>query len=356
MSFEGLRHEAARLPDGRWTVGYGHTLSARAGVRVTEADARDLLLYDLIHVGREVGALVFTPLNQNQFDALVCFAFNIGLENFRQSLVLRWVNEGALLDAAFAIEQWRKADLDGDAIVVDGLVRRRAAEKVLFLTPHEGWPVVPSHLVQPRPDQNFDGHAPSQRPVEIRADLTGDVARAVRVRDIPLALDPHPDPARIFPPEDETLAPFPQDLTIGPEVESAPIMVPAPVSEPVPVDPPVPPPAAPVEPPLAPPGTEAARPEPVAPPPTARPGARPVMRDFEFATVEPEEGGYGGLIALGVVGLILFAVCLFWVLTVHGAAGPFSPAVFGGLGALIGVACVVAAVYLVIHRFLGRED
>ena len=353
MSFEGLRHEAARLPDGRWTVGYGHTLSARAGVRVTEADARDLLLYDLIHVSREVGALVFTPLNQNQFDALVCFAFNIGLENFRQSLVLRWVNEGALLDAAFAIEQWRKADLDGDAIVVDGLVRRRAAEKVLFLTPHEGWPVVPSHLVQPRPDENFDGHAPSQRPVEVRADLTGDVARAVRVRDIPLSLDPHPDPTRIFPPEDEPLAPFPQSDAIRSEPEPAPISVAAPATEPAPIEPVAPPP--PIEPP-APPVAEVARPEPVAPPPIARQGARPVMRDFEFATVEPEEGGYGGLIALGVVGLILFAVCLFWVLSVRGAAGPFSPAVFGGLGALIGVACVVAAVYLVIHRFLGREE
>src|SRR3989338_247541 len=46
-SFEGYRRKAAQLPDGRWTIGYGHTLTARQGAEVSEADAEALLMYDL---------------------------------------------------------------------------------------------------------------------------------------------------------------------------------------------------------------------------------------------------------------------------------------------------------------------
>ena len=68
--FEGYRRAAAQLPDGRWTIGHGHTLTARQGAAVSPDDAEALLLYDLIAIAHALNEAVFTPLNQNQFDAL----------------------------------------------------------------------------------------------------------------------------------------------------------------------------------------------------------------------------------------------------------------------------------------------
>src|SRR6185312_8549657 len=107
--FEGFRRTAAPLGDGRWTIGYGHTRSAREGAQVSEADAEALLGYDLVDVQAAVNDWTFSPLTQNQFDALASFVFNIGLDAFQHSSVLRRVNEGAMLQAACAMEMWRKA-------------------------------------------------------------------------------------------------------------------------------------------------------------------------------------------------------------------------------------------------------
>ncbi|MFT4077306.1 MAG: glycoside hydrolase family protein [Asticcacaulis sp.] len=136
-SFEGLRTSAARLPDGRWTLGYGHTFSAREGARVTQEDADALLRFDLLPVVDAINNLVLTPLNQNQFDALVSFCFNIGVENFGQSTVLKRINEGKLSEAALAMDSWRSAEFNGQTYVLAPLIRRRAAEKDLFQTPDE---------------------------------------------------------------------------------------------------------------------------------------------------------------------------------------------------------------------------
>ncbi|WP_375267770.1 lysozyme, partial [Phenylobacterium sp.] len=178
--FEGYRAKAARLPDGRWTIGYGHTLTAREGAEVSEKDAEALLLYDLISVAHTVNDLTYTPLNQNQFDALCCFAFNIGLDNFRRSAVLRRLNEGQLLQAACGMELWRKADFEGERIVIDALVRRRAAEKTLFLTPMDGWVPAPSPVLRPNVDADIAGVVPRQTPVAVRAAMEGVEAIAVR--------------------------------------------------------------------------------------------------------------------------------------------------------------------------------
>ena len=64
-TFEGFRERAAQLPDGRWTIGYGHTLSAREGAVITEADAEALLLYDMITTAHAVNEHLYAPLNQN---------------------------------------------------------------------------------------------------------------------------------------------------------------------------------------------------------------------------------------------------------------------------------------------------
>ena len=180
--FEGYRRKAARLADGRWTIGYGHTLTAREGAEVSPDDAEALLLYDVRPVAAAVDELIYTPLTQNQFDALVAFAFNVGVDNFRRSSVLRRVNEGALIQAACALEMWRKADFEGERIVVDALVRRRAAEKTLFLTPTNGWIPAPSPILRPKVDYDVGQSLPKSS-TELETSMTGDVAEAHRASE-----------------------------------------------------------------------------------------------------------------------------------------------------------------------------
>lgn len=187
--FEGLRRRAARLPDGGWTLGYGHTRSAREGAEVTEEEAELLLYFDLSEVATRVEAWTFTSLNQNQFEALTAFAFNIGLDNFRRSTVLKRVNEGQFLQAAAAMELWRRADVEGEGVVVDALVRRRAAEKAHFLTPPEGFKPSPTPVLKPTFDFSVieaaaQSHA-AQRVADIDTPLDGDHALAHLERTAP---------------------------------------------------------------------------------------------------------------------------------------------------------------------------
>lgn len=186
--FEGYRRKSAKLPDGRWTIGYGHTLTAREGAEVSEKDAEALLMYDLIAVAHSVNEWTFTPLTQNQFDALCAFAFNIGIDNFRRSSVLRRVNEGQLLQAACAMELWRKADFEGERIVIDALVRRRSAEKTLFLTPTHGWIAVPSPILRPNVDMDASGVVPRETPTVLKASMEG--PEATMVRDVAAPIQP----------------------------------------------------------------------------------------------------------------------------------------------------------------------
>ncbi|CAL4868484.1 hypothetical protein MMA231_02765 [Asticcacaulis sp. MM231] len=163
-SFEGLRTLAARLPDGRWTLGYGHTFSAREGARVTQEDADALLRFDLLPVVDAINNLVLVPLNQNQFDSLVSFAFNIGTENFAASSVLKRINEGRMSEAALAMDSWRSAEFNGQTYVLAPLIRRRAAEKDLFLTPED---ISHQAAALGRPVEDALVEAPIAPPVEM---------------------------------------------------------------------------------------------------------------------------------------------------------------------------------------------
>jgi lysozyme len=180
-AFEGYRRAAARLPDGRWTIGYSHTLTAREGAEVSEKDAGALLAYDLIAIAHSVNEWTYAPLTQNQFDALCAFAFNVGLERFRGSSVLRHVNEGQYLQAACAMDLWRKADFEGERIIIDALVRRRAAEKTLFLMPVDGWVPAPSAMLRPSIDFDIAAMQPRQTPAVLTASLNGLEALAERM-------------------------------------------------------------------------------------------------------------------------------------------------------------------------------
>lgn len=202
-TFEGYRRKAARMADGRWTIGHGHTLTARDGAEVSESDAEALLLYDLIGVAHSVNEWTYTPLNQNQFDALCCFAFNIGLENFRGSSVLLRINEGSMLQAACAMDLWRKAAFEGEIIVVDALVRRRSAEKTLFLTPMDGWVAAPSPIVRPGLDLDAVGAIPRLNPTALKASMDGVVAEVER--------DETPGPQPELPHDADDSAPTPTE-------------------------------------------------------------------------------------------------------------------------------------------------
>ena len=235
--FEGYRRKAAELPDGRWTIGYGHTLTARQGAEVSREDAESLLRYDLIGVTADLNDAVFSPLTQNQFDALTAFVFSIGRDNFRHSGVLKRLNEGALIQAACALELWRKAEVGGERIVVDALVRRRSAEKALFLTPEgEAWIPAPSAVLRPQLDTDAHDVVPLEAPATVTASMDGETIVVTRE----YASLPQP-----VPPEDETEGPSRAAAeavtarlqTIFQEpVVSAP---PEPISEPAPVEPPV---------------------------------------------------------------------------------------------------------------------
>jgi GH24 family phage-related lysozyme (muramidase) len=131
--YEGFCAEPTRLPDGTWVVGYSHVRVGEPGEPVNENEAAQLLALDLAPYEKLVNARVTQPLNQAQFDALVSFAFSLGAEAFEQSQVLRRVNAGDFVAAGCAIDAWRKADVGGETVIVDSLVRRRAAEKALFL-------------------------------------------------------------------------------------------------------------------------------------------------------------------------------------------------------------------------------
>jgi lysozyme len=198
--FEGCRQTAAQLPDGRWTIGHGHTLTARQGAEVSSDDAEALLLYDLIAVAHALNEAVFSPLTQNQFDALASFVFNLGLDSFHQSSVLKRLNEGALIQAACEMELWRKANVGGERIVIDALVRRRSAEKTLFLTPPgEAWVPAPSPILRPLLDTDARDLVPLQAPVEVVAEVEGD--------QLVVRREGEPTPAPAAPDDEDTQGP-----------------------------------------------------------------------------------------------------------------------------------------------------
>ncbi|WP_395490139.1 lysozyme [Cedecea davisae] len=131
-SFEGLRLAKYKDAVGKWTIGYGHLILATEEYNrpLTEQEAENLLRADLGMTERGVCRQVSVALNQNQFDALVAFAFNVGLGNLQNSTLLRLLNQSNYSAAAEEFLRWNKAGGN----VLAGLTRRREAERKLFLS------------------------------------------------------------------------------------------------------------------------------------------------------------------------------------------------------------------------------
>lgn len=132
-AYEGFRPVDRILVNGQRVVGYGHRLFSDAPMKVSKSEAETLLKSDLEAYQDMVNENVHAPLTQGQFDALVSFAYNIGPKAFLESDTLRAFNNGRPLDAANGLDVWRKSTINGKTYVVDALMRRRTAEKALFL-------------------------------------------------------------------------------------------------------------------------------------------------------------------------------------------------------------------------------
>ena len=128
---EGLRLTAYQDSVGVWTIGYGHTNGVHAGMTCTQEQADQWLQEDVQGAVYVVNSVVTAPLNQNQFDALVDFVFNLGSGNFQSSTLLKLLNQGDYQGASNEFPKWNHAG----GVVVNGLTTRRLAEQKLFDTP-----------------------------------------------------------------------------------------------------------------------------------------------------------------------------------------------------------------------------
>lgn len=149
-SLEGFRPRALKRGN-QWVIGYGHTLSAREGASVSEQEAELLLQYDLLPVVRAVNEATTAWLNQHQFDALASFAHSVGIDEFRASKVLRRLNAGETAQAADALMAWP------DKPAPEAPVRRRGAERALFLADPEAATTVADLMTAPLPPVDEDG-------------------------------------------------------------------------------------------------------------------------------------------------------------------------------------------------------
>ncbi|AVG37688.1 TPA: lysozyme [Enterobacter asburiae] len=133
--FEGCKLTAYQDSVGVWTIGYGWTQPVdgkpiRAGMTIKQETAERLLKTGLVSYESDVSRLVKVGLTQGQFDALVSFTYNLGARSLSTSTLLRKLNSGDYAGAADEFLRWNKAG----GKVLNGLTRRREAERALFLS------------------------------------------------------------------------------------------------------------------------------------------------------------------------------------------------------------------------------
>ena len=126
--FEGCELEAYKCSAGVWTIGYGHTKGVEEGMTITKDQAEEMLLEELVEYERAVEEAVHNQLDQCMFDALVSWTYNLGPTNLNSSTMLKVLNEGKYDEVPAQIKRWNKAG----GKVLEGLVRRREAEALLF--------------------------------------------------------------------------------------------------------------------------------------------------------------------------------------------------------------------------------
>ena len=126
--FEGCELKAYQCSAGVWTIGYGHTKDVEEGDTISKDQAEEMLVEELHEYENYVNEYVNVALSQNQFDALVSWVYNLGPANLKASTMLKVLNDGKYDDVPYQMKRWNKAG----GKVLDGLVRRREAEALLY--------------------------------------------------------------------------------------------------------------------------------------------------------------------------------------------------------------------------------
>ena len=128
QKFEGCELEAYKCPAHVWTIGYGHTKGVVEGMKITKEEAEQMLVDELHEYENYINKYVNVALSQNQFDALVSWVYNLGPANLTASTMLKVLNDGKYEEVPYQMKRWNKAG----GKVLDGLVRRREAEALLY--------------------------------------------------------------------------------------------------------------------------------------------------------------------------------------------------------------------------------
>lgn len=133
--FEGCKLKAYQDSVGVWTIGYGWTQPVDGrkigpGMVIDQPTAERLLKCGLVQYEQGVNQLVKVIITQGQFDALVSFAYNLGLRALSTSTLLRKLNAGDKQGAAVEFGKW----VNAGGVRLNGLVKRREAERKLFLS------------------------------------------------------------------------------------------------------------------------------------------------------------------------------------------------------------------------------
>ena len=126
--FEGCELKAYQDSVGVWTIGYGHTKGIYEGLEITQSEAEKMLVDELPEYEGYITDKVVPMLQQHEFDALVCWVYNLGPTNLSSSTMLKKLNAGEFKEVPFQMKRWDKAG--GQPLL--GLTRRRNAEALLF--------------------------------------------------------------------------------------------------------------------------------------------------------------------------------------------------------------------------------
>lgn len=132
--WEGFSSDAYLDIAGVPTIGYGFTQGVKMGDKITKEGAELRLKLELMDYEKAINELVHRELTDNQFSALVCFAYNVGIKAFHGSTLCRTINQQKPLhECAKWFLVWNKARVHGELVAVRGLTNRREAERELFL-------------------------------------------------------------------------------------------------------------------------------------------------------------------------------------------------------------------------------
>lgn len=129
--YEGCKLEAYKCPAGILTIGYGHTgQDVFEGKTITQQEADNLLSKDLTRFEKFLNRIIKVPINQNQFNALASFTYNVGIGALQNSTLLKKLNNNDLIGAANEFDRW----VYTNGKKLEGLIKRRKEEKDLFLS------------------------------------------------------------------------------------------------------------------------------------------------------------------------------------------------------------------------------